>query len=534
MSTCQDKAGAYVQCRAMDTSGSCFECPPINFETIQASFTESLSQKFMMALAYASPNDSEAFCDVVKDGVCADYAANTCCCGEEITEWQNCLITTDLATAVGQTTPCSIDCAPPPGPPPKEGGSTMIIVVVIIVLLLGGGLGGGYFYYKKRQAASNTKSRGRDKTEKDDGEDEFKDERSSSMKSGFLSVFGKGSNTPPGSDSEDNSKNKKNFNREDSMERGGNKRYDEDDSISNKYGDNRYNKLEGGSPRGGSRKKNSYRDQSFDDDDISDLGNGDLEPRRSKYGNTRPASTSMLPDKIESTRKISSRELKDIIRDREEKSRKMNYLQDEIAAIEDRLAKRDREAEDLRRDREDQNRRIRELEEMNARLQQAAMNGNGSVSGSSYGEGGGYNGHSTRSKASMGEEEDSERRERGREGERERRRNGRSRSASGRSLGGRSTSGRQLQRAGSNRSLARSPSSSRGLGKQASSMRREKSRERLQRSGSSSRLDRDPPREYSTDRMQRSSSRTRLSRDGSRRDSVRSKSPRSLGDLQYD
>ena len=138
-SSCSEKGAALIRCRAMDTSGSCFECLPINFETIQASFSESIAKKFMMALAYASPNDTKEFCNVVKDGVCADYGANTCCCGPEITEWQNCLITTDLATAVGQTKPCSIDCEPSSNWNHRIAGMDIVfgaIAMIALILLL--------------------------------------------------------------------------------------------------------------------------------------------------------------------------------------------------------------------------------------------------------------------------------------------------------------------------------------------------------------------------------------------------------------
>jgi len=504
----------------MDTTGACATCAPIDFGTIQTSFPEGLNGKFMMAMAYASPLSPE-FCVSVQDGICADYAANTCCCEAEVSAWQSCLVEKDFSVSIGQATPCTFTCAGPEESESSvgdggEGGSMMVIVIVVMLVLAAGGGVGGYLFQRKRRADANGKGKGKGKDRNPFDDDSFKDDKQEQSKTGgFFSRFRKVDGTPPSSDSEDQDKKKNNrslsskSNRRDKSiptdlslsqdesedygnqrsprqsRNGSKKRYEDEDSIANKYGEDRsYRNAD--SPRNSRsssarEKKRDIENQAreaygntpnvdnFDDDDISELDNSQV--RRNNYSNHRSSSTSDLPSKIQSTRKISSRELKNIMRDRDESSRRLNFMEEEVAAFEVRLARRDREAEDLERERDDQYERIRELEARNARLQDESQNGSRST-GSRHkhdDEGDGY-GRSSRSKASLRDGEVSSKSDR--------RNNGRARS--------RSNSGRSLGRTGPRRPQSRSPSSTRGLGKQASTMRREASRERLERNSSRS------------------------------------------------
>ena len=539
----------------MDTTGACAVCPPIDFDSIQMTFPNSLKQEFMKAMASGMPNSPE-FCATAEANICANYETNACCCEPEMAEWQNCIVQRDLAVSVGQQQPCNGKCALESAGGGGGGGNMMIIIIMVVLILIGGG-GGGFFFYRRRQANSSgrSKSKSKGKSKKkissdDSLDDSFRDEKiEKPKKKGFFAIFSKGNETVTGSDtdSQDSYKKKrdglkspkgKNKKRRDYDDLVGEdieggmisdvsssrddrarksnrkKRYeDAEDSISDAYGGSSYKKHGNRSPPSHYGSRNSY------DDEISDLENRDLEIRRDRsYGNG-------LPDRISNTKKISSRELKKLMRDKEESDRRMSFMQEEMKTVEDRLARKDREFSDLRRDRDEQERRIQELEALNARLQQESKHARGRGGRSSGGSNGsddhyrdnyGNNGYNSRSKASISEEEESY----GRDGRNNRDRSrqnpskslGRSnhgssreqgRSGSSRELGrsnhgsnremGRSGSNRDMRRSNSGRSLnrdgsrrnnmSRSPSSTRGLGKQASSMRREQSREKLDRSG---------------------------------------------------
>jgi len=530
-SACVAEGGAYIQCRALDTTGSCAACTPIDFETIQATFPNSLKQKFMLAMSIGPP-DSPEFCSSVETNICADYEAAACCCEPEMAEWQKCVVAKDFSVQVGQSVPCEVSCATETaggggaGGGGGGGGMNMAIIVVILLILIAGG-GGGYFFYRKRQANNSNQSKSKGKSKKksssdDSVDDSFQDEKNDEKpkKKGFFSMFTRGSENSTGSDtdSEDSQKRKKKGSKSPKSKKGKNqrdfdddvpedieggiisdvsshganrkKRYEEqDDSISDGYGGKGYNKR-------GSKNRTPYDSRSPFDDDVSELDNRDLEPRR-----TRSQGGTELPNRIRDTKKISSRELKSLMREKEESERRMSFIEEEMKTVEDRLARKDREANDLRRDRDEQARHIRELEAMNARLQEGATNrgGRGRSSGHNGGRGGdddnyqdnNYgNGFSSRSKASISGEEDGPYEDR--RGGSNRNMTPRTRGNSSKSLGRRSrsnsnrdlrrsNSGRSLGREGPRRAISRSPSSSRGLGKQASSIRRERSREGLDR-----------------------------------------------------
>lgn len=544
MSRCSVEAQAFVQCRAMDTTGECAACAPVDFNSIQTTFPEGLQQKFMMAMAFASPGSPE-FCLSVTDGICADYAANACCCEGEVGAWQSCLVEKDFSVAVGQQNPCSVSCVTEStkgggGGGGGGGGSTGIVIsaVVVVLLIVGGGVG-GFLFIRKRRA--NTKGINDDKDN-----DTFQDESEGKQKKGGLFSRGKknkscdSTESPKGSDIEDHAKPKRTPSKRDSKTPNSKKRgknsskrlldgaqtsqrfvdndiedggpptelqfSDDEDSITDQYTSCSRkvgNKENRGSTRnvkksssarerkqaienwnksrrqgGEDRSYQSYipeNEKNFDDD-ISEL-ESDLEPRRPYRSNTID-----LSSKVKATKKISSRELKNLMKEHEDSTRRLDFMEEEIADVEDQLAERDREAEDLRLQREEQQRRIKELESLNARLTEEAFtrsqilidNSNDFDGHSSYSggrSGGGYGGRSSRSKASMREEpENYERRNSSRSRPR-----ARSRSNSGRKLG---------EMSGPRRPQSRSPSSTRSLGKQASTMRRESSREKLERSSS--------------------------------------------------
>lgn len=270
---------------------------------------------------------------------------------------------------------------------------------------------------------------------------------------------------------------------------------EEDDSIDNDYGEDSTFGNRGSSPRKSARDKkrdlensrrnndsfrrsSSYKDF---DDDISELDNDGLSHRS---GGAKRTSSGDLPSKVKSTKKISSRDLKNLMKDREESSRRLNEIQDEMTDFQRRLAKRDREAEELRREREEQARRIKELEAQNQMLQDRSMRSSSRTGGSrrnlmdddDYGSKSSSKlnydnddddrnrvtgvGRSSRSKASMRQDSSrslrssSKPRQSGRSSSRPRER---SRSGT-----------RTLERSGDRRPQSRSPSSTRGLGKQAS------------------------------------------------------------------
>jgi len=533
---CIAEAFQFVQCRASDADVCVAKmCGPVDTESIMSTYPESVQSEYLMASAFVTPDQPE-FCGYVEEGMCSNYEADTCCCSTEILAWQKCLLNSELVDK-----PCTVDCpalalAQPVGGVGDEGGSeggggSMMIVVVLVILALVGG--GGFFYYRRKRMA-NGKVVG-------DGDD---DNQNKPKKGGCFSGFrskSDGNVTPPGSDVEDRDKSKKSRNSRrsnksrnnrdfpDDIERGilsdvsllkddtstlsrtsgERKRYDDDDEESfdnnNKYGESKKN----GNPRGSRRNYNEDIDRrqrskydpssnvekfEDEDDDVSELDPGELEhPTSRSSGRVRNNPTrgyrstsskeDALPAKIQSSRKISSRDLKNILKDQKESSRRLNFMEDEVMTLEDRLSRKDRQAAELRLEHDDQKRRIQELEVLNARLKEQnsrpSASSTSSSSRSRSRQTNNHQGHVSRSKASMGDENYSE--------------NGISRSKSslgaesdhssrgnrGRRQRSRSGSGRSLGRSGPSRPKSHSPSSSRGLGKQSSALRRrESSRER--------------------------------------------------------
>lgn len=109
----------------------------------------------------------------------------------------------------------------------------------------------------------------------------------------------------------------------------------------------------------------------------------DFEENRSAHS-TRSSSRVKSSKSIKSAsdhkpKRISSRDLSQIIKERSEKALRVNELEDEKAEMEDSLAKAKREAESLRHERELAARRIAELEAQNRKLK-ADMRASGSGS----------------------------------------------------------------------------------------------------------------------------------------------------------
>lgn len=578
--SCTSVGFQFVSCKSNDADGSCASnmCGPVDFESILVTYPESIQTEYMMAQAFATTDDPE-FCGFVEEGICSNYEADTCCCSDELLAWQKCLLNSGMVEK-----PCTVDCpnlammqelnggddfALDGGESGGGGGSMMIIIVVITILALVGG-GGFYIYRRKRMAHGKV------------GGDSEDDDQNKPQKTGFFSLFrfkSDGSITPPGSATEerdDKSKKSRNSRRsydrkdknrtdfpndieqsgilsdvsllEDETSRmsrasGNRHRYNGDDdegSFSNnnkkKYGESKKNR----NPRGRDRRQRSKYDHgsnvdNFEDEDsvVSEIDPRDLEPRNSSRARNNPSRNyrsassqdGVLPAKIQSTRKISSRDLKNILKDQAESSRRLNFMEEEVMTLEERLTQKDRQAAELRLEHEEQKRRIQELEALNARLQVENPRSSASCSSSSRSRNEDYSnpqGHVSRSKASMGDDNyseqgrsrsgigaDSDHSSYGNRGRRHR-----SRSGSNRNLG-RSGSNRSLGRSGPSRPTSRSPSSSRGLGKQSSHMRRrEMSRERDRDTGKSSKQ----RREISRERESRGKS--------SNRRHGRSKSPR--------
>jgi hypothetical protein len=97
--------------------------------------------------------------------------------------------------------------------------------------------------------------------------------------------------------------------------------------------------------------------------------------------------------KLKLPKKISSRELKTIMRDREESSRKLIIMEDEMIEVNVKLNEKDRLTEELRRTKFEQERRIDELELQNERLKSQLLEG-GSGGGRKSGGGLGGSGSS--------------------------------------------------------------------------------------------------------------------------------------------
>lgn len=153
---CQLEATAFVQCRAMDSAGTCGVCAPVYFNTIQLTFPAGLKQKFMSSQASASMGTPE-FCDAAEERICADWDANACCCAPEVTAWQSCLVEKDFSPGANIETPCTVSCAADEGGGDGDsgsGGTMMIVIAIVLVLAIGGGVG-GFFFMRKRRAAAN-------------------------------------------------------------------------------------------------------------------------------------------------------------------------------------------------------------------------------------------------------------------------------------------------------------------------------------------------------------------------------------------
>jgi len=117
-STCENERFQFVKCREL--CKDCDKCPPIDFDQFSDAFPASLAEKFVSTLALASLSSPD-FCTSYQDNVCSDYEENkrslSCCCEEDLKEWQDCLITKDFPDMLenvldrSQPEPCVVDCA---------------------------------------------------------------------------------------------------------------------------------------------------------------------------------------------------------------------------------------------------------------------------------------------------------------------------------------------------------------------------------------------------------------------------------------
>lgn len=114
----------------------------------------------------------------------------------------------------------------------------------------------------------------------------------------------------------------------------------------------------------------------------------DYEEKRSAHGtsNSRSAATAATAAASAHSRttsggkpkRISSRDLNQIIQERSESILRVNELEDEKAEMEDRLSRAKREAEALRHERELSQKRIEELEALNRKLRSEIRHASGS------------------------------------------------------------------------------------------------------------------------------------------------------------
>jgi len=141
----------------------------------------------------------------------------------------------------------------------------------------------------------------------------------------------------------------------------------------------------GGGGGGSNNRRNSARSIKTLESDISTLGYDNsseikynnksrgIEPQQgNNIDNNRNninIKSEQLSSKQRLPKKISSRELKSIMRDREESSRRLILMENEMDDVTAKLDEKDRVTEELRRQKLDNDRRIEELEAQNKKLQ---------------------------------------------------------------------------------------------------------------------------------------------------------------------
>merc|ERR1711971_402113 len=136
--------------------------------------------------------------------------------------------------------------------------------------------------------------------------------------------------------------------------------------------------------------------------EISSLGSDDLdttvassigmEPLQQHQGRNNDDNKKLqLPSTFRLSKKISSRELKSIVRNHEESSRRMGLMEDEMENVIAKLNGTNRVTEDLTKEKLDQQRRIKELEAQNEKLRSELSSTRNLAAGGGGSSHGGYN-----------------------------------------------------------------------------------------------------------------------------------------------
>jgi hypothetical protein len=135
------------------TANSCVSRDPATCSCFTQPFIESFPREvtgaYFYTIAFETPGTTE-FCAEANFNVCTQFETTaSCCCGEEITEYTECMFTSALNIQFGapgcEHTSCSNDR--------EEAalGDVMLIIIGIIVVVLGCGGAGGFFCYLRRK-----------------------------------------------------------------------------------------------------------------------------------------------------------------------------------------------------------------------------------------------------------------------------------------------------------------------------------------------------------------------------------------------
>ncbi|KAL3941619.1 MAG: hypothetical protein SGARI_000539, partial [Bacillariaceae sp.] len=370
-SVCDAYKAATIQCVAMDMTGSCMEC--IDMETLAEDFPTQLKSLFASTQAFAIPG-TDQFCTVAQDRVCGEVKNNySCCCQEQIAEWQGCLVEQVYSKDLSLGTPCTSNCNGGGGS--GGGGSSMgiIIGVVAAVVVLGGGLAWWFCRRRRMRAAAMTGDdldasskdiRESDKT-KESGEDSGKDHRTlDDMEEGHLSDSSEDKSAPPPAvistmpikgDDASSVNDMSEFSRP--------KPKREPSARDKKKAIEQWHSM---------KKQGSNRSL---EEVLSEQGSGDEDERpKRRSSKTRSSSRDRSSsrerlDRSSSGRnlpkKISSRDLNNILKENVENSEKLKDVEAERDEVEKQLYKAEDEAEKLRIEQEETLRRLAELEAQN-------------------------------------------------------------------------------------------------------------------------------------------------------------------------
>ncbi|KAL3915366.1 MAG: hypothetical protein SGILL_005693 [Bacillariaceae sp.] len=393
-SICDAFKAATVQCVAMDMTGECQAC--IDIETLAVDFPSSLKSLFASTQAFAIPGTPQ-YCSVAQDRVCGEISTNySCCCDEQIAEWQNCLVEQVFSKDLSLAQPCTSNCGGG-GNSGGGGGSTAMyagigaaVGVVVVALLT-------WCYCRRRRnraaaAAGDVASRGL----KGNGEETIKDSKTNSDRDqGALDDMEEGRLT---SDEDDSSSHDPKSSAPPAVV---NTKPLKDDEISevdhhDHEGDRVPSKASMSSARhkkkaieewhkqkkaGSNRSLDSFVSGEGSDDE------GDA-PRRTSSRNRSRDRESRSSDRepLESgvprkklPKKISSRDLSRILQENTDNAEKLREVENEREEVEEQLYRKDREAEKLRRSQEEVQRKLDELEAENRALKKE-LKGSGSSS----------------------------------------------------------------------------------------------------------------------------------------------------------